>query len=222
MTSRASAAAHRAVSLDPRGRAAGICSWVRQRKTVRSRTATDLVDLALLTVRGGRPDRAGWPGCASIDYSRWPGYDSLAVHPDDPKVYLSGAGALLDVPPDVTAVVSLCRVGREQVPARLRGMHVEFRLLDTTAADNPNLEYVIDDAARTILRWRQDGETVLLHCVAAHSRTPTVAARYGALIGHPQHRALQEVCAALPDANPNPHLVTALNRLAANAPKRER
>ena len=99
---------------------------------------------------------------------------------------------------------------------------MEFRLLDTTAADNPNLEYVIDDAARTILRWRQDGETVLLHCVAAHSRTPTVAARYGALIGHPQHRALQEVCAALPDANPNPHLVTALNRLAANAPKRER
>lgn len=186
------------------------------------RTASDLVDLALLTVRGGRPDRACWPGCASIDYSGWPGYDSMAVHPYDPKVYLSGAGALLDVPPHITAVVSLCRVGSRQVPARLRGKHVEFRILDTTAADNPNLEYVIDDAARTILQWRQDGETVLLHCVAAHSRTPTVAARYAALLGYPQDRALREVCAALPDANPNPQLVTALNRLAANAPKRER
>lgn len=181
------------------------------------RTGRDLVDLATLTVRGGHPDGAGWPGCERIDYSAWPGHDSLAVHPHDPKVYLSGASAFLDVPPQVTAVVSLCRLGRLQVPARLRGKHAEFRLLDTTAADNPNLEYVIDDAARTILRWREEGETVLLHCVAGHSRTPVVAARYATLLGHPQDRALEEVCAILPDAIPNPALVTAFHRLTEPA-----
>ena len=101
----------------------------------------------------------------------------------------------------------------EQVPERLRAKHLDFRILDTTAADNPNLAYVIDDAARTILRWREQGETVLLHCVAAHSRTPTVAARYSALRGHPRDQALREICAALPDAMPNPHLVAALNSL---------
>ena len=176
-------------------------------------SAADLVDLALLTVNGGRPDGKGWPGCARIDYSGWRGHDALAVHPHDPKVYLSGASALLDVPSDVTAVVSLCRMGQEQVPERLRGKHLAFRILDTKADDNPNLAYVIDDAARAIVRWRQQGETVLLHCVAAHSRTPTVAARYSVLRGHPLEQALQEICASLPNAMPNPHLVAALRSL---------
>lgn len=138
----------------------------------------------------------------------------LAVHPHDPKVYLSGATALTDVPDDVTAVVTLCRVGREQVSMRLRDRHIEFRILDTTAADNPNLEYVIDDAARTVLRLRRDDETVLLHCVAARSRTPTVAARYAVLLGHSGDEALRQVCAALPNAVPNPDLIAALRRLA--------
>ena len=98
-------------------------------------------------------------------------------------------------------------------PRAAAGKHLAFRILDTTAADNPNLAYVIDDAARAILRWRQQGETVLLHCVAAHSRTPTVAARYSVLRGHPRDQALQEICAALPNAMPNPHLVAALSSL---------
>ncbi|MFW5471621.1 ADP-ribosylglycohydrolase family protein [Knoellia sp. CPCC 206435] len=177
------------------------------------RTATDLTDMALLTVNGGRPDSLGWPGCLGIDYRHWNGHDALAVHPHDPQVYLSGASTLTDVPQKVTAVVSLCRVGREQLPTRLRGKHVQFRILDTTASDNPNLEHVIDDAARTILRWRAQGETVLLHCVAAHSRTPTVAARYAVLLGRPLDSALHDVCAVLPDADPNPVLVAALHRL---------
>lgn len=177
-------------------------------------TAAELVSLALLAVSDGERDRAGWPGCAGIDYRGWPGHDSLAAHPYDPRVYLSGATALTDVPKDVTAVVTLCRVGREQVPVHLLDRQIEFRILDTTAADNPNLEYVIDDAARTVLRLRRDGETVLLHCVAAHSRTPTVAVRYAVLLGHSGDEALRQVCAALPNAVPNPDLVAALRRLA--------
>ena len=44
--------------------------------------------------------------------------------------------------------------------------------------DNPNLDYVLVDAARTVARLRDEGKVVLLHCVAAYSRTPTVAAAY--------------------------------------------
>jgi ADP-ribosyl-[dinitrogen reductase] hydrolase len=172
--------------------------------------AGDLVDLALLTVNRG-PDSIGWPGTDYIDYRHWPGHDSLAAHPHDEKVYLAGASPLDALPPDVTAVVSLCRLGRTQVPPHVT--HADFRLLDTTTADNPNLEYVIDDAAHTVARLRDAGETVLLHCVAAQSRTPTVGARYAVLRGVEVETALREVCAALPSAQPNSALVAALRVL---------
>jgi ADP-ribosylglycohydrolase/protein-tyrosine phosphatase len=172
--------------------------------------AGDLVDLALLTVNHG-PDRIGWPGTDYIDYRHWRGHDSLAVHPHDDKVYLGGTSALDALPADVTAVVSLCRLGRTQVPHHVT--HADFRLLDTTTADNPNLEFVIDDAARTVARLRDAGETVLLHCVAAQSRTPTVGARYAVLRGVEVETALSQVCAALPSAHPNAALVAALRAL---------
>lgn len=41
-------------------------------------------------------------------------------------------------------------------------------------ASNPNLDYVIDDAVRTIAAVSAEGQVVLVHCVAAHSRTPIV------------------------------------------------
>lgn len=187
-------------------------AWRMQVHGWPGRTAGQLVDLALKTVRGGRPDPSGWPGTARLDYSAYPGHDSLARHPFDDGVQLAGATALDAVPPDVTAVVTLCRVGAAQVPAGLTS--VDFRLIDTSEADNPNLDFVIDDAARTVARLRDAGHVVLLHCVAAHSRTPTVAARYAALRGTPADEALAEICRALPAASPNPVLVAALHRLA--------
>jgi ADP-ribosylglycohydrolase len=190
--------------------------WRRQVHGWPDARARDLVDLALLTVNAGRPDKAGWPGVPHIDYSHWPGHDSFAVHPHDAGVYLSGATVLADVPADITAVVSLCRLGHDQVPPRLRDSCIEFRILDTIADDNPNLEYVIDDAARTIAQLRANGETVLLHCVAAHSRTPTVAARYGMLLGYSMTASIDAVCRALPEARPNRALLAALRRLDAS------
>lgn len=162
--------------------------------------ATDLTRLATLTVRGGQPDRDGWPGVARLAYAGWSG-DNLAIDPHDSGVYLGGVAGLDRLPSDVTAVISLCRVGDVQVPAGLH--HLDFRLIDTDAADNPNLAYAIDDAARTVMTLRNAGEVVFLHCVAGQSRTPTVAARYAALRGYPSEQALTDVCRVLTGANPN-------------------
>ncbi len=175
--------------------------------------AADLVELAILAVRGGRPDRQGWPVGERVDYGGWDGEGTLARHPHDDGVWLAAVSELDRLPDDVTAVVSLCRVGKGQVPSGLR--HVEFRLLDTTGADNPNLDFVIDDAAATVQRWRDEGEVVLLHCVASQSRTPTVAAQYAVRRGVPSDRALREVCDVLPSARPKRHLREALRGLAA-------
>ena len=177
------------------------------------RRAQELVELAALTVNGGRPDRSGWPGVARIDYSSDPGSDTWVRHPHDEGVWIGGIGALDALPEGVDAVVTLCRYGAQQVPADLA--HVAFRLIDTDAADNPNLDFVIDDAARTVRQLREEGRTVLLHCVAGRSRTPTVAARYGVLLGRPLAEALDAVVEALPYAAPNPSFRRALARLSA-------
>ena len=63
---------------------------------------------------------------------------------------------------------------------------------------------------------RAEGRTVLLHCVKAHSRTPTVAALYSSRhLGIPHRTALADVVASLPDAHPNPAFRDAMDRLAA-------
>lgn len=65
-----------------------------------------------------------------------------------------------------------------------------------------------------VARMRREGKTVLLHCVQAHSRTPTVGALYAARhLGVPIDDALRKVNAVLPMANPNPAFVAALRRI---------
>lgn len=63
---------------------------------------------------------------------------------------------------------------------------------------------VLRDAADAVERFRAEGKKVLLHCVRAESRTPTVAALYGSRIAgvHPTE-ALERVLRALPQADPN-------------------
>jgi ADP-ribosyl-[dinitrogen reductase] hydrolase len=74
-----------------------------------------LVDLATLTVRGGVPTPDGWPG-PHVDYSAYPTSTTLVPHPLVDGVWLGGARALECLPDEVDAVVSMCRVGSEQVP----------------------------------------------------------------------------------------------------------
>lgn len=143
----------------------------------------NLVALALLTVRGGQPDSAGWPTIPVLDYSGKGDTSMRAGHPNDPGVLLGGVEAVRQLPPGVDAVVSLCRLGSAEVPAP--GIrpddHIEVWLKDDPdPAHNPNLALVLVEAADAVAALRAEGRTVLLHCVQAATRTPAVAALYAA------------------------------------------
>ncbi len=175
--------------------------------------AAGLVALASLTVREGRPDRRGWPTGPSVPYGRDEAAGTCVPHPLVDGVWIGDVRGLQHLPDEVDAVVSLCRVGPEQAPPGLV-VH-QVRLIDSTSDDNPNADFVIDDAARTVLRLRDAGHRVFLHCVAGQSRTPTVAARVATLEGVPLERALREVTAVLPGARPQRWLLDSLRRLDA-------
>src|SRR6516165_12256708 len=68
----------------------------------------------------------------------------------------------------VDAVVSLCRVNDDDLPADVE--QIDIRLIDIVGPDaNPNLDFVLTDAVRLIEQLRNEGRTVLLHCVACQS-----------------------------------------------------
>ena len=99
-------------------------------------------------------------------------------HPHDDGVWLGNVATLQALPPGVNAVVSLCRVHDDDLPAGVE--QIDVRLIDDVGPDaNSNLDFVLTDTVRLILQLRNEGRTVLVHCVAAVSRTPTVAALYG-------------------------------------------
>lgn len=198
-----------AVSLDWRRRVFG---WPGYRDA-------DLLRVAA-AIRDGGVDSTAWPHAEHVAYDGYPNTDSLAVHPHDDGVILSGVDAAYGRIPlpggPVDAVVSLCRVGtRDLDPLTIgTGNHVEVRLIDTgDPHDNPHLAHVMNDAADTIAVLRSEGKRVLVHCVAAQSRTPTIAALYAAThLGVDPQQALHDVRTALPAASPNPTLAAvALN-----------
>ncbi len=160
------------------------------------RDARDLVSLATLTVQGGRPiGRKRWPIADDVGYREW-AEETAVPHPHDPGVLLGthrsrGHGA--------DAVVSLCRVGRHQGCFEGATEIVESRLMDSeNPNDNLNLDFVLRDAADAVRGLRAEGKTVLLHCVAAQQRTPSVAVAYSVLLGHDPATARADVVAALP------------------------
>jgi ADP-ribosyl-[dinitrogen reductase] hydrolase len=158
-----------------------------------------LIAGAALTAADGIQDAQGWPGIEILDYTKY-GWDTTFAavpHTHDPGIFLGGYDAAFTGTYDV--IISLCRMGS----ARLNAEHIEFWLKDAGPRDNPNLEFLLDDAARTIQALRAEGKTVLLHCVEGRSRTPCVAARYSILIGQNP----EDVLTALkPWARPNREL----------------
>jgi ADP-ribosyl-[dinitrogen reductase] hydrolase len=75
--------------------------------------------------------------------------------------------------------MSLFRLNDDDLPAGVE--QIDIRLIDDIDLDaNPNLDFVLADTVRIIEQLRNEERTALLHCVACQSRTPTVAALYGA------------------------------------------
>ncbi|MBG6212124.1 ADP-ribosyl-[dinitrogen reductase] hydrolase [Cryobacterium sp. CAN_C3] len=170
--------------------------------------------------RGGGLDRLDHRGLnhrgeARVDYSSWGDVSALVRHPHDDGVWLGAVGSLDALPAEIDAVVSLCRVGTAQIPDRI---HAENRvavwLIDQAGAgENPNLDFVFADTVDAIAALRAERRTVLVHCVQAMSRTPTIAALYAARHrGVPIDRALRDVMGALPRANPNRAFCDAMQR----------
>jgi ADP-ribosyl-[dinitrogen reductase] hydrolase len=137
--------------------------------------AADLTRLAILTARRGEPMSNGWPTAPTLKGEGDPHF--LVPLPGDEGVLLGNLTSLAAAVEEVDAVVSLCRVGTDQVPVGLE--HHEVWLIDQPdEASNPNLPFVLEDAVDAISALRSEGKRVFVHCVAGASRTPTVAAAY--------------------------------------------
>lgn len=175
-----------------------------------------LVELAHLAANG-RPLGNGWPRAERIDYPYWVGSQAVLVrHPVDAGVWLGDVRALENLPDDVTAVVSLCLIGNDQLPEAVE--HVSFRLIDQPEPPkNLNLDFVLADAARTVATLRAEDHQVLVHCVAAQSRTPAVGIAYAMVQGVDHDTAVDQVLSALESADPNRAFRAALRRLDQSA-----
>lgn len=146
-------------------------------------------------------------------YQSWQGEARPQRHPHDDGVWLGGGGLAAPAAIGVDAVVSLCRVAVEHIPAGVR--HLDVRLIDKVAANMASISFCsCRPGRRTATRRR--GATVFLHGLGGHSRTPAsprctaadAADRRG-------DRALAEVCDVLPDADPSRELRAALRLLPA-------
>ncbi|MET3953111.1 ADP-ribosylglycohydrolase family protein [Arthrobacter sp. UYEF36] len=167
----------------------------------------ELMMLGMELGRGEGRRPASWPRAERQDYSRWGRTDALVQHPHDDGVWLGGVGSLERVAElGIDAVVSLCRLGTSDVPDVAPDGHATFWLVDSPDEDdNAHAAFVLRDAAAAVERFRAEGKTVLLHCVRAESRTPTVGSLYGAKVaGISPLEALNDLRRVLPDADPNP------------------
>ncbi|SEQ04396.1 ADP-ribosylglycohydrolase family protein [Arthrobacter sp. OV608] len=168
--------------------------------------ARDLMGLGMELGRGEGHRSTSWPRAERHDYSMWSRTDALVRHPHDDGVWLGGVGSLQRVDElGIDAVVSLCRLGTLDVPGMSPENHATFWVVDSAVGDdNAHTAFVLAEAAAAVERYRAEDKTVLLHCVRAESRTPTVAALYGARVaGVSPLEALEELQRVLPGARPN-------------------
>jgi ADP-ribosyl-[dinitrogen reductase] hydrolase len=168
-------------------------------------TTRGLIALADKIIDKGRPDGFDYT------YGGYPEARQLVQHPYDAEVWIGGVAALENLPKEVDAIISLCRVDDAALPSGVT--HLDVRLIDA-AGENDNLDFVLLDTVRAVEQLRAEGRKVFLHCVQAYSRTPTIAALYGARRREVDiDTALRDVTAVLPGANPNSDFRSALRRL---------
>ncbi|OBJ57431.1 ADP-ribosylglycohydrolase family protein [Mycobacterium asiaticum] len=157
----------------------------------------------------------GTPDDFDYTYRRFAQVRETVRHPYDEQVWIGGIAGLQNFPAGVDAIVSLCRVADWQLPAGVT--HLDVRLIDNEV-DNDHVDFVLLDTVRAIEHFRAEGRTVFVHCVQAHSRTPTIAALYGARKkGVDIDQALRDIETALPGATPNSDFEKALRRLHPQA-----
>ncbi len=183
-------------------------------------TSRDLVRLAVMSARHGRPQHIGWPDADDLTpyyVAEWPAPAVAQPLAEDPGVLLGNVFGAATASADVT--VSLCRMGRTQLEVANHPVRVELGLEDGGRSSNANLEFTFHDLAQAMVRWRNAGKTVLVHCVRAEHRTPAVGAAYLAeKTGLSGGEALRRVCAQLPLASVNPAFEEALNRVWPGSP----
>ena len=168
-------------------------------------TTRGLVQLATKIVDRGQPEDFDY------SYGAWREVRRPVRHPHDDAVWIGGAAALHKLPAGVDAIVSLCRVVDGDPAAGAK--HLDVRLIDQEG-EIANLDFVLLDTVRAVEQLRAEGRRVFVHCVQAYSRTPTIAALYGARRQRIDiDDVLRDVLAVLPDANPNPEFRAALRRL---------
>lgn len=179
-------------------------SWRRAVHGWPGLTGSELTRRAVAVARRGC-DSVGWPLGDRVEYSGYGARHRLVPHPADHGVWLGDVATAEDLPEGIDAVVSLCRMGTKQITGIEGQDLVEVWLIDTPVpGENPNLTFVLADAADAVAALRAEGKTVLLHCVAAQSRTPTVAAVYAVRhLGGNRVSVMNEVCRQLPDPRPN-------------------
>ncbi len=137
--------------------------------------ANDLETLARLAARGGKPDMLGWPGVSQlIPYYRrsWPSKPQVVELGGVAFGNISGLESALAAGTDV--IVSLCRMGTEDIPGGIE--HLVVGLIDGDSGDNPNLPFLLADTADFIAARTAEGRSVYVHCVRAENRSPAVAA----------------------------------------------
>jgi ADP-ribosyl-[dinitrogen reductase] hydrolase len=175
--------------------------------------AGDLDRLARLAYSGGESDSIGWPAIDSLlpYYQKHFPSQPLAEGLDD-WVTVGNVHALPDQLPQVDAVVSLCRMGRFDVPADIE--HQVIGLLDTTSADNPNLDFVLADTADFMTQCAKDQRRVFVHCVQAQNRTPAVASAYLVRSRGIDPVAAMDQVEELTHSRPHPFLAEGVRSLA--------
>jgi ADP-ribosylglycohydrolase len=184
-------------------------------------TQQQLVEATYLALNDGETYDSGWPIADKFHYSA--NYDDrawLVQHPDDAGLWLGGVDSLANLPDSVTAVVSLCRIGKSEVPFRIKEK-LEVLLIDSRKmTSNLDLEFVFANTADAIAKLRKEGQQVFLHCVQSQSRTPAVAISYGMrALGQSLDKAHASVREVLPNAYPNE---TFMRTLEAMSKKREK
>ncbi|KGN30528.1 ribosylglycohydrolase [Knoellia sinensis KCTC 19936] len=163
----------------------------------------NLLAMALTTARRDN-DESRWPSAAQMDYRGDFGSSvAMAVpHPFDEGVLLGTWQDFRHVDQlGVDAVVSLCRVGTDDLQAGVVAPenHVRVWLIDSDDPKaNQHLDFVLDDTADVVRRLRAEGKRVLLHCVAAQQRTPSVAVRYATKLGVDATVAARAITSGLP------------------------